>query len=54
MGIGLPCAPVYHVDEVVKDHHVNACDVFIELEHTRAGKIKLINFPIKLLRPSLN
>ncbi len=47
-GVGLPCAPVYHVDETVADPHVNARDMFVELEHGRAGKIKLINFPVKL------
>jgi crotonobetainyl-CoA:carnitine CoA-transferase CaiB-like acyl-CoA transferase len=44
---GLPCAPVYHVDETIKDPHVNARDMFVELDHAKAGKIKLINFPIK-------
>ncbi|MCW4051328.1 MAG: CoA transferase [Candidatus Bathyarchaeota archaeon] len=46
-GIGLPCAPVYHVDEAIDDPHVNARDMFVEMEHPKAGKIKLINFPIK-------
>jgi CoA:oxalate CoA-transferase len=46
-GIGLPCAPVYHVDETVEDPHVLARDMFVELEHPLAGKIKLINFPLK-------
>ncbi len=46
-GMGLPCAPVYHVDETVKDPHVIERDMFVELEHPKAGKIKLINFPVK-------
>jgi len=46
-GIGLPCAPVYHVDETIEDPHVLARDMFVELEHPLAGKIKLINFPLK-------
>ncbi len=45
--IGLPCAPVYHVDETIEDPHVKARDMFVELEHPEAGKIKLINFPVK-------
>ena len=46
-GMGLPCAPIYHVDEAIEDPHVNARDMFVELEHPKAGKIKLINFPLK-------
>lgn len=46
-GIGLPCAPVYHVDETINDPHVNARNMFVELEHGRAGKIKMVNFPVK-------
>jgi len=46
-GMGLPCAPVYHVDETVEDPHVIERDMFVELEHPKAGKIKLINFPVK-------
>ena len=45
--MGLPCAPVYHVDEAIADPHVNARDLFVEMEHPKAGKIKLINFPVK-------
>jgi crotonobetainyl-CoA:carnitine CoA-transferase CaiB-like acyl-CoA transferase len=44
---GLPCAPIYHVDEAIDDLHVKARDMFVELEHPLAGKIKLINFPLK-------
>ena len=45
--MGLPCAPIYHVDETVADPHVNARNMFVELEHPKAGKIKLVNFPVK-------
>lgn len=45
--MGLPCAPVYHVDETVADPHVNTRNMFVELEHPKAGKIKLVNFPVK-------
>jgi CoA:oxalate CoA-transferase len=43
----IPVAPVYHVDEIVKDKHVIARDMFVEIEHDKAGKINLLNFPIK-------
>jgi crotonobetainyl-CoA:carnitine CoA-transferase CaiB-like acyl-CoA transferase len=45
--IGLPCAPVYHVNETINDAHVIGRDMFVEMEHPLAGKIKLINFPVK-------
>lgn len=45
--IGLACAPVYHVYETITDSHVNERDMFLEMDHSQAGKIKLINFPIK-------
>jgi CoA:oxalate CoA-transferase len=45
--MGLPCAPIYHVDETVADPQVNARNMFIEMDHPKAGKIKLITFPVK-------
>jgi crotonobetainyl-CoA:carnitine CoA-transferase CaiB-like acyl-CoA transferase len=45
--LGVPCAPVYHVDEVVADPHLVARGMFIEMEHPKAGKVKTPNFPIK-------
>lgn len=45
--MGLPCAPVYHINETINDPHVIARDMFVELEHPLAGKIKLVNFPVK-------
>jgi CoA:oxalate CoA-transferase len=45
--MGLPCAPIYHVDETIEDPHLIAREMFIEMEHPKAGKIKLINFPVK-------
>lgn len=46
--MGLPCAPVYHVDEAVADPHLAARGMFIELEHPKAGTMKVPNFPVKL------
>ncbi|MBS7652173.1 MAG: CoA transferase [Candidatus Bathyarchaeia archaeon] len=43
----VPVAPVYHVDEVVKDPHLIARGMFIELEHPKAGRVKVPNFPVK-------
>jgi CoA:oxalate CoA-transferase len=46
-GMGFPCAPVYHVDEAIADPHLAERDMWIEVEHPRAGRIKQINFPVK-------
>ena len=43
----IPVSPVYQVDEVVKDPHINARDMFVEVNHEKAGKIMVINFPVK-------
>ena len=47
VGMGLPCAPVFHVDETVADPHLAARGMFVELEHPLAGTVKVPNFPIK-------
>ena len=44
----IPVAPIYHVDEVVKDPHLIARDMFVEVEHPKAGRMKVPNFPVKL------
>ena len=47
VGLGLPCAPVYHVDETVADPHLAARGMFVEVEHPLAGTVKVPNFPVK-------
>jgi len=44
----IPIAPVYHVDEVVKDPHLIARGMFVEVDHPKAGKMTVPNFPVKL------
>jgi len=44
---GVPAAPVYDVDEVVKDPHLEAREMFVEVEHQKAGTVKVPNFPVK-------
>lgn len=44
---GVPVAPVYDVNEVVKDHHLESRNMFVEFDHPKAGKFKVPNFPIK-------
>lgn len=48
INMGLACAPVYHVDEAVADPHLAAREMLIEVEHPKAGTVKVPNFPVKL------
>ncbi|MBS7630241.1 CoA transferase [Candidatus Bathyarchaeota archaeon] len=43
----VPVGPVYHVDEVVKDPHLLERGMFVEVEHPKAGRVKVPNFPVK-------
>ncbi|MCW4048298.1 MAG: CoA transferase [Candidatus Bathyarchaeota archaeon] len=43
----VPVAPVYNVDEVVEDPHLQARNMFTYVEHKKAGRIKVVNFPVK-------
>lgn len=43
----LPSSPIYQLDETVKDPHLAARDMFIDLEHAKAGKVRTVNNPIK-------
>ena len=47
VGLELPCAPVFNVDETVEDPHLSARGMFVEVEHPRAGTVKVPNFPVK-------
>ena len=48
--MGLPCAPIYHIDETIADPHVNARDMFIEMDHPAAGKNQAHQLPGQVLR----
>jgi CoA:oxalate CoA-transferase len=43
----VPVAPVYNVDDVVKDEHLIQRDMFITVDHAKAGQVKVVNFPLK-------
>ncbi len=47
---GVPCGPIYRMDEVFADPQVKHMQIRAELAHPRLGKIGLINQPIKLSR----
>ncbi|MFC1803168.1 CaiB/BaiF CoA transferase family protein [Thermoproteota archaeon] len=43
----VPVAPVYNLDDIVEDEHLIQRDMFITVDHTQAGPVKVVNFPIK-------
>lgn len=45
---GIPCGDIKTVKEVVTDPHVLAREMVIDLDHPKAGKIKVTGVPIKL------
>lgn len=47
IGVDVPVAPIYQLDEVVEDPQVKARGMIVEIEHPRAGRVHLPNFPVK-------
>ncbi len=47
---GIPCGPIYSLDEVFSDPQVLHQKMLTEVDHATAGKIKMIGFPVKLDR----
>ncbi len=47
---GVPCGPIYRMDEVFADPQVKHIQVRAEVTHRRLGKLSLINQPVKLSR----
>jgi len=45
---GVPAAPILDIAQVVDDPHTKAREMFVEIEHPKAGKIKVTGSPIKL------
>ena len=45
--IGMPVAPVYQVNESLEDLHLIARGMFIEVEHSKAGRFRTVNVPVK-------
>jgi crotonobetainyl-CoA:carnitine CoA-transferase CaiB-like acyl-CoA transferase len=43
---GVWCAPVQWYDEVVQDPAVKYLDPFVEIEHPRAGRVKVLKHPV--------
>jgi crotonobetainyl-CoA:carnitine CoA-transferase CaiB-like acyl-CoA transferase len=47
---GVPCGPVYGVDEMFSDPHVEALDMRLRVRHERLGFLDLLRSPVSLSR----
>ena len=47
---GIPCGPIYRMDEVFADPQVKHMQVAAEVAHPKLGTLRLINQPVKLSR----
>ncbi|MHA1728003.1 MAG: CaiB/BaiF CoA transferase family protein [Promethearchaeota archaeon] len=45
---GVPCGPIYSVDQIFSDPQVLHRQMLKELDHPKAGKIKVTGIPVKL------
>jgi crotonobetainyl-CoA:carnitine CoA-transferase CaiB-like acyl-CoA transferase len=45
---GIPCGPIYTIDQVFKDPQVLHQKMFLEVDHLRAGKIPMTGLPVQL------
>ena len=45
---GIPCGPIYTVDKIFSDPQVLHREMVKELDHPKAGKIKVTGIPVKL------
>jgi len=48
--IGVPCGPIYRMDEVFADPQVKHLGAAAEVEHPRLGRIRILNQAVKLSR----
>jgi len=44
---GVPCGPIYTVDEIVEDPQVRAREMLVEVDHPSAGRITIPGLPVK-------
>ena len=49
-GLEIPCAPVNRIDQVASDPHINERNMFVEVPCPGAGKVKIVNSPLKFSR----
>ncbi|MEI6125669.1 MAG: CaiB/BaiF CoA-transferase family protein, partial [Pseudomonadota bacterium] len=46
-GAGIPCGPIYTVDQVLADPQVIAREMLVDIEHPVCGKITVLGHPLK-------
>ena len=46
--LGLPAGPIFTLDQVFSDRHVNETGIVEEIEHPKLGKLRLIANPIRM------
>lgn len=46
--LGVPNGPINTIDKVLEDPQVNARKMIVEIEHSKAGKLKMPGIPVKL------
>jgi len=46
----IPCGPVNSVPQLAEDPHALAREMIVEVKHSKAGSLKVVNSPIKLSR----
>lgn len=47
-GAGVPCAPINNVKNLIEDPQLKEREMFVEVEHPIAGKLKMPGIPIKM------
>jgi crotonobetainyl-CoA:carnitine CoA-transferase CaiB-like acyl-CoA transferase len=47
---GVPCGPIYRMDQVFADPQVRHVQAAAEVQHKKLGRLRLINQPVKLSR----
>ncbi|MCY4578611.1 MAG: CoA transferase, partial [Chloroflexi bacterium] len=45
---GVPCGPIYNIEQVYADPHVQSREMAVELEHPKSGSIRNIGVAVKL------
>jgi crotonobetainyl-CoA:carnitine CoA-transferase CaiB-like acyl-CoA transferase len=45
---GIPCGPIYTLDQVFKDPQVLHQKMFLEIEHSKVGRIPMTGLPVQL------
>ncbi len=46
--LGVPCGPINTIDQVFANEQVQARNMVVEVEHTLAGKMPVVNNPVKM------